>query len=613
MENSVATTTTVETTRLNTLLERMCLPFTLKVEDGVLNLGSYRDRVIEDGSPDLPAYAGKTGTLYLGDSRVAEARLVDSECGICAAFNATEPQESRSLHDIILDSKLPVRVELGTKDVAVTELEHLVEGTIIDFGHLAGAVVDLMLEEPRCLLGRGEVIVIGDNLGIRIVETCEPELPRQSSCACASTVPTIRATFVLGSSRESLRDLSTLDEGSLVRLDSLARDTAKVILANGLVLEAEIVVVNENLAARIIGRYPVPAREMPGTESATESSSVQALVKPNVTAELEPSIEELHEELATLLASRPDKVAQYIQTLLLNNDRVKAALTIIVLGSQVATRIFASMHDDEIEMLTSEVEKLDVVESDSQRSALASLARTMRERNWVRPFDFLRRTDPVKLLNFIQTEHPQTIALILAHLERDTASYILQRLPQEHQPDILRRIATLDRTSPEVLREVGRVLEKKLSMLSSEDYTAVGGIDAIMEILILADRTTEKYIIESLEEDNPELADEIKKKMFVFEDIVLLDDRSIQKVIREVDSQDLTRALKGVDTEVQEKIFRNVSTRAVQALKEDMEYMGPVRIKDVEEAQQKIVAKIRHLEENGEIIIARGGDDGLIQ
>ncbi|MDX9957472.1 MAG: flagellar motor switch protein FliG, partial [Spirochaetia bacterium] len=231
----------------------------------------------------------------------------------------------------------------------------------------------------------------------------------------------------------------------------------------------------------------------------------------------------------------------------------------------------------------------------------------------VRPFDFIRRTDPANLLNFIQTEHPQTIALILAYLEPAKASYILTKLPKENQSDVAKRIAMMDRTSPEVLREVERVLEKKLSTLSSEDYTAAGGVDAIVEILNLADRTTEKGILEALEEENPELAEEIKKKMFVFEDIVMLDNRSIQKVIREVDTQDLTRALKGVDQEVQEKVFQNISKRAAQALKEDMEYMGPVRIKDVEEAQQKIVAVIRHLEDSGEIIIARGEDDQLIQ
>jgi len=170
----------------------------------------------------------------------------------------------------------------------------------------------------------------------------------------------------------------------------------------------------------------------------------------------------------------------------------------------------------------------------------------------------------------------------------------------------------MDRTSPETLREVERVLEKKLSTLSSEDYTSAGGVESIVEILNRVDRSTEKTIIESLEEEDPELAEEIKKRMFVFEDIVLLDDRAIQKVLREVDQQELGKALKAVDNEVQDKIFKNMSKRAANTLKEDMEFMGPIRLKDVEEAQQKIVSVIRKLEEQGEIVVARSGEDEMV-
>ncbi|MGP1440262.1 MAG: flagellar motor switch protein FliG, partial [Treponema sp.] len=230
----------------------------------------------------------------------------------------------------------------------------------------------------------------------------------------------------------------------------------------------------------------------------------------------------------------------------------------------------------------------------------------------VRPFDFIRRTDPGHLLNFIQQEHPQTIALILAYLEPNKASQILQNLPDEIQSDVARRIATMDRTSPDVLREVERVLEKKLSTISSEDYTAAGGVDSIVEILNLVDRQSERTIIESLEDEDPDLAEEIKKKMFIFEDIVMLDDRAIGIVLREVNTDELAKALKQVDAEVQDKIFKNMSKRAGSMLREEMEFMGPIRVKDVEEAQQKIVSIIRRLEEKGEIVIARSEEDELI-
>mgnify|MGYP000321372764 CR=1 FL=1 len=326
--------------------------------------------------------------------------------------------------------------------------------------------------------------------------------------------------------------------------------------------------------------------------------------------------------------------------------RQKAAIFLVTIGSEVSAEIFKHLREDEIETLTFEIARLETIDAEDRDKVLAEFQELMMAQDFittggidyarellekalgsqkavdiinrltsslqVRPFDFIRRTDPTHLLNFIQQEHPQTIALILAYLEPQKASIILSSLPHEIQSDVAKRIATMDRTSPEVLREVERVLEKKLSTLSSEDYTSAGGVESIVDILNLVDRSTEKSIIESLEEEDPELAEEIKKRMFVFEDIVMLDDRAIQKVLREVDTAELAKALKAVDSEVQDKIFRNMSKRAATLLKEDMEYMGPIRMKDVEEAQQKIVAIIRKLEEQGEIVVARGGEDELV-
>jgi len=326
--------------------------------------------------------------------------------------------------------------------------------------------------------------------------------------------------------------------------------------------------------------------------------------------------------------------------------RQKAAIFLVSVGSEVSAEVFKFLREDEIETLTFEIARLETVEPEQKDAILKEFQELMMANQFittggidyarellekalgsqkaidiinrltsslqVRPFDFIRRTDPAHLLNFIQQEHPQTMALILAYLEPNKASVILQNLPHEVQSDVARRIATMDRTSPEVLREVERVLEKKLSTLSSEDYTAAGGVESIVEILNLVDRASEKQIIEALEDEDPELAEEIKKRMFVFEDIVLIDDRAIQKVLHEVDSGELAKALKSVDQEVQDKIFRNMSKRAASMLKEDMEYMGPIRLKDVEESQQKIVSIIRHLEDTGEIVIARSGEDEMV-
>ena len=326
--------------------------------------------------------------------------------------------------------------------------------------------------------------------------------------------------------------------------------------------------------------------------------------------------------------------------------RQKVAIFLISLGGEISAKVMEQLREDEVEKIVFEIARIETIESELKDAVLQEFQELMMAQNFittggidyardvlektfggqkatevinrltsslqVRPFDFIRRTDPGHLLNFIQQEHPQTIALILAYLEPNKASQILQNLPDEIQSDVARRIATMDRTSPDVLREVERVLEKKLSTISSEDYTAAGGVDSIVEILNLVDRQSERTIIESLEDEDPDLAEEIKKKMFIFEDIVMLDDRAIGIVLREVNTDELAKALKQVDVEVQDKIFKNMSKRAGSMLKEEMEFMGPIRVKDVEEAQQKIVSIIRRLEEKGEIVIARSEEDELI-
>lgn len=215
-------------------------------------------------------------------------------------------------------------------------------------------------------------------------------------------------------------------------------------------------------------------------------------------------------------------------------------------------------------------------------------------------------------MNFIQNEHPQTIALVLSYLDAEQAGQILSELPQDMQANIAKRIATMDSTSPEIISEVENILERNISSSFTDNYTQTGGIQAVVEVLNGVDRSTERTILDSLEIHDPELAEEIKKRMFVFEDIVILDNRAIQRVIREVNNEDLQLALKVSSEEVKELVFKNMSQRMAETYKEEMEFMGPVRLRDVEEAQTRIVSIIRRLEEVGEIIIARGGGDDII-
>lgn len=324
----------------------------------------------------------------------------------------------------------------------------------------------------------------------------------------------------------------------------------------------------------------------------------------------------------------------------------KAAILLIALGPEKSASIFKHLKEDEIEQLTLEIANTRSVPTDTKDQVLdefydiclaqkyiseggINYAKELLEKALghdkamdvigkltaslqVRPFEFVRKTDASQLLNFIQDEHPQTIALILSYLSSSQASAIISSLSPDKQADVAKRIAQMDRTSPDVIKEVEKILEKKLSSLVNQDYTIVGGVDSIVDILNTVDRGTEKHIMESLEIEEPELADEIRKKMFVFEDILSLDDKSIQRVLREVDNNELAIALKGANEEVQNVIFNNLSKRLVTMIKEDMEYMGPVRMKDVEEAQQKIVNIIRKLEDAGEIIISRGGGDEIV-
>lgn len=324
----------------------------------------------------------------------------------------------------------------------------------------------------------------------------------------------------------------------------------------------------------------------------------------------------------------------------------KTAILLVSLGSDVAAEIFKHLSDQEVEKISLEVARLETVEPEERKAVLEEFSEMIKAQEYisqggmdaaqnilekalgddkahdimdrltsaheVRPFEFIRNADPDHILNFIQGEHPQTIALVLAYLDSETASNIMQEFPPDLQADVSKRIALMDRTSPEMIREVERVLERKLSSLVNEEYASTGGTDSIVGMLNEADRSTEKGILEKLEDEDPELAEEIRRQLFVFEDITQLDDSSVQRVLREVDQDELALALKAVDEEVKEKVLDNMSNRAAGMIREELEYMGPVRVRDVEEAQQQIVNVIRRLEEEGEVVVARGGDEEII-
>ncbi|WGX97847.1 flagellar motor switch protein FliG [Nocardioides sp. L-11A] len=325
----------------------------------------------------------------------------------------------------------------------------------------------------------------------------------------------------------------------------------------------------------------------------------------------------------------------------------KAAVLLIQMGKERAAQVMAHLSDAEVEAISGEIARLDAVSASETAQVLTEFhdlatahahvtqggfgfaqqlleqslgperAKEIMERLHAAavqmPFQFLHRADPAQLRGFIADEHPQVIALVLAHMAADKASLLLSGLPAHQQAVVAHRIAVMDRTSPEIVRTVEAVLERKLSsMLQPAEVSRVGGVDPLVNIINRSDRPTERQIVEGLEGLDPALADEVKSRMFMFEDIVGLDDRSVQQVLRQVDTAELSLALKGVSEAVRAKITANLSERAAENLLEEVELLGAVRLAQVEEAQQGVIRTIRQLEEQGQIMVRRGNDDEFV-
>ncbi|MDP4177064.1 MAG: flagellar motor switch protein FliG [Bacillota bacterium] len=325
----------------------------------------------------------------------------------------------------------------------------------------------------------------------------------------------------------------------------------------------------------------------------------------------------------------------------------KAAILFITLGPDASAAIIKKLPEQEIQKITYEIANISQVKSDQKEEILGEFIEMNKAKDFIleggleyaknllgkalgvqrakdilekvteatqqyRPFAIARKADAHQLLNIISNEHPQTIALVLCYLQSDKAGQIISALPEEIQAEVAYRIATMSNTSPVVVKEIEKILDSKLSSVVRSDMTTLGGLQTLVDILNMVDRGTEKNITESLEKENAELAEKVKESMFVFEDIITLDDVSIQRILREVDTKELALALKGCSEEVANSIFRNQSKRASASLKEDMEFLGPVRLIDVEKAQQKIVSIIRRLDEAGEIVVSRGGEDAIV-
>jgi flagellar motor switch protein FliG len=473
-------------------------------------------------------------------------------------------------------------------------------------------------------------------------EKASAEIPPSTELPWEETLGDLPVLCTVELGRKTLlqKQIREIEGGAVLELDKLVNEPVDIYANNILVARAEVVVLDEKLGVRLT--------EIIGEDDDAEEETETVIAQESL------SLNEHQESAINMAKEHPEDAAQLIRTWLYEEarkgeeltGRQKAAVFFVSAGTEISSEIYQYLREDEIETLTFEIARLESIGREQKGAILAEFqdlmaanefnsfggidySREVLEKSFgsqkaidiitrltsslqTHPFDFIRRTDPAHLLDLIQQEHPQTIALILSYLEPNKAAVLLQNIPHEIQIEVARRIATLDRTAPYVIRDIERILEKKLSVVSSEDYVTAGGVESIVEILNLVDRSTKRYIIEDLEDEDPELAEEINKRMFVFEDIIMIDDRSMQKILMEVDSKDLAKALKSVDAVVQDKVFKNMSKNASVMLKEDMQYMGPVRLRDVEESQQKIVSVIRHLEDTGEIVVEANKEDGQI-
>jgi flagellar motor switch protein FliG len=325
----------------------------------------------------------------------------------------------------------------------------------------------------------------------------------------------------------------------------------------------------------------------------------------------------------------------------------KAAILLVQLGREKSALVLQSLRESEVEEVLNEIARLETIDNsvvdsvmeefqelaaarrhygkggmDFAREILeasmgaekaAELLKRMEASLVEMPFEFLRRADARQVLSFLQDEHPQTVALVLAHMRAEQAAVVLSGMPTDLQADVAHRVATMENTSPEVIRQVETILERKLSsLLQSNDFSAAGGLQPLIDIINNSDRATERLILEGLDRRDPALAEEVRSQMFMFEDILTLDDRSVQLVLRQVDSKELATALKGVSQEVRDKIMNNVSERAAVTLADEIEMLGPVRLATVEEAQASVITTIRTLEESGQIVISRGERDEYV-
>jgi flagellar motor switch protein FliG len=596
---------------------------------------------------DPEYYLGREGVLLMGKREIARVVLKKNKQDYYVeVLDKTLPGKEKNLDKLLLETPISLSVEIARTVLPLEDLNNLGKNSIIEYDRLAGEPFDILMEEYDRVIAKGEVVVVDENLGVRVTDIPEGTiadrtLPGNNLEDESHDSPAVTVRCIAGKTTLELRELVGLGEASIMELDRPAGSPFDLVLGDDVVLRGEIVVINENIGVRI-------------TEDTGDAYLHDETIE-EPEAVYEPVEEDPYEKYANrdlikkvkkTLKDDPELITHIIDRFF--REPFTAVPLLVILGEDLAAQLIEQLDEDtvmELVRLISHGEKR--VSEEEGRQALKvflrsrdTLKRELKiEQEYIRnvlkkslgkkkaesilkkistpvqpsPMAFLQHVNHSNLLNFIQGEHPQTIALLLSMLDSTKSALIMSGMEPQLQADVARRIAFMDRVSPDILREVERVLERKLSTLAGENYIRTGGIESIVDVLSSVDRGTERIIIEALEEEEPELANEIRKRTIIFEDVVHMDDRSMQKVMRELDLQVMSHALKGASEEVKKKFFRNMSERAGNLLKEDMECIAAIRLEDVEKAQARILAAIRELEESEDIIIVRPGEEDLIE
>ncbi len=639
-------------------IENFKFPVTLRVDDMIVGIDDI-NRADINIAP-LIEFAGRTGSIMTGDVEIATVQIVKERFGnlsleVIETSMDGKDKDNFSLTDKLLTYNFNISVEVGRMQMPADKAKRIGNGSIISFERTVYEPLDVYLDDYDVIIAKCEAVVVDENFGVRLTDIINPDYPavlsgKRKKQEEIGSDPVVPVRCILGRTRLILNNLLALGEGSVIELDTTPFMQVEVLVGNDLRIDGEIIVIDGKFGVRVVDNEieydsGISLDSTPGDnpDDSTGVSLNRGDEKHNLKYS-RLSVKELKEKTAESIRRNTGCAVPVFMELISKNP-AEAACFAIALGSDDSSLLLADLPEEMVITLSKAAASIENVDAETGRAALfrfiekfdklessfkggdeftndlleksfskekaSEIKNSLNTGESISPLGFLDGVNITHLGNFLLGEHPQTIALVLSYLSPGSAAFIISSLPHAIQGDVAERIVCMGNVSTSVVKDIARILERKISMIGSTEYSRSGGIDSLVEMLNRSDRGTEKTIIETFEAANPELAEEIKKRMVVFEDMVFLDDRSIQKVLREVDTQDLAKALKGASCEVQEKIYRNMSKRASVLLKEDIGFIGPVLLAYVQESQQRIVNIIRKLEDSGDIVIVRSGEEGF--